>query len=46
MLVAIMDSENTIYFVARYLKNEPIVHQQQVNDGHDHYLSSRVSAPS
>lgn len=42
MLVAIMDSENTIYFVARYLKNEPIVHQQQVNDGHDHYLSSRV----
>lgn len=42
MLVVIMDSENTIYVVARYLKNEPIVHQQQVNDGHDHYLSSRV----
>lgn len=42
MLAAIMDSENTIYVVARYLKNELIVHQQQVNDGHDHYLSLRV----
>lgn len=42
MLVAIMESENTIYVVARYLKNEPIVHQQQEIDGHDYYLSSRV----
>lgn len=29
MSVAIMDSENTIYVVARYLKNEPIVHQNK-----------------
>lgn len=46
MLVAIMESENTIYVVARYLKNEPIVHQQQEIDGHDLFVLARVSAPS